>query len=481
MAWMRRRKFLAGAGAAAATFWVSRGRGHGAGDEVRVGILGLGGKGRQHSQVFHEIEGVRVVALCDPDSDRQDKAAGWFKKRGDAVEVYADLRRLLDREDIDAVVVATANHWHALAAIWACQAGKDVYVEKPVAWSVWEGQQLVAAARRHGRIVQAGTQQRSEVALRGDLIEFVRSGALGKILWAHGIIWKPREPIPRRATPGEPTEKVDYDLWCGPSPKMALERERLHYDWHWIWRTGNGDMGNLGVHQFDVCRWFCGYRGLPRRVMSLGGRFVWDDAGEAPNTQLAIFDYEGAPIYFSVRTLPSRPGSPVMDQMRGTRDASIVQCENGHVVGGWNGGLVYDAAGKLVRKVTPDGGGTHQANFIEAVRSRKRTDLHADIEEGHVSTAACELANVAHRVGAAAPPGEIEEASRALPHAAEAVGGYIEHVGQHVDLRTRPITLGPWLEVDREAGRIVGTHAEAANALLRRQEDRAPFVVPEMG
>lgn len=476
----RRQLLSSTAGAAAAWATAPTARILGANEDIRVGILGLGGKGRSHSQIFHELDGVRVVALCDPDADRQTKAQGWFKKRGDQVDVYSDLRKVLERDDIDAVVVATANHWHALAMIWACQAGKDVYVEKPVSWSVWEGRQMVAAARKYDRIVQAGTQQRSEIALRDNLIETVHSGELGKVQWAHGLIWKPRTPIPKRETPGMPVENVDYDLWCGPSPVVPLKRQNLHYDWHWIWRTGNGDMGNLGVHQFDVCRWFCGYDSLPRRVMSVGGRFTWDDAGQAPNTQLAIYDYEDAPIFFSVRTLPTEPGSTQMDIIRETRDSSIVQCEHGYVKGGWNAGLIYDNDGKLIRKIAPDGGAGHQANFIAAVRSRKREDLHAEIREGYLSSASCELINIAHRVGAPTPPEEIREQVKGMPGAEETVDSLIEHVKRHVSLADEPITLGPWIEYDRETDRFVGPHAEEANAQLRRPEDREPFVVPEI-
>jgi len=366
-------------------------------------------------------------------------------------------------------------------AIWACQAGKDVYVEKPVSWSVWEGCQLVAAARKHNRIVQAGTQQRSEIALRDDLVEYLRSGQLGKILWAHGIIWKPHGPIARRTPPAMPEDPVDYDLWCGPSPLVPLERKNLHYDWHWAWRTGNGDMGNLGVHQFDVCRWICGYAGLPRRVLSLGGRFALEnDAGEAPNSQIAVFDYPGAPIYFSVRTLTTRPDSPQMDHLRSVRDSNIVQCEHGYATGGWGGGFVYDNDGKLIRKVMPDGGGTHQANFIRAVRSRNRAELHAEIEEGHISSAACEMVNVAHRVGAAATPGQIREMAGDMPHARETVDAFLDHVGRHADLAATPVTLGPWLDLAPNGRIASGPYADAANALLRRPEDRAPFVVPEI-
>lgn len=477
---LTRRSFLTTATSAAAACALPTARVLGANGDIRIAVLGLGGKGRQHSQRFSEIPGVRVVALCDPDTDRQAQAGDWFKKRGAAVETCSDLRRVLDRKDIDAVVVATANHWHALATIWACQAGKDVYVEKPVSWSVWEGRQMVAAARKYNRIVQAGTQQRSEVVLRDNLIDFVRSQQLGKIQWAHGLIWKPREPIPKRDAPGMPVEKVDYDLWCGPSPKVPLMRQRLHYDWHWAWHTGNGDMGNLGVHQFDVCRWFCGYDRLPRRVLSVGGRFTWDDAGEAPNTQLAVFDYEEAPIFFSVRTLPAKPGSSQMDYFRQTQDASLVQCEHGYVKGGWNGGLIYDNDGKLIRKMPADGGGGHQANFIAAVRSRKREELHADIHEGYLSSASCELVNIAHRAGGDASPESIREQVRGVPGAEETVGSLIEHIQQHVSLAKEPITLGPWIEIDPKTGRITGPNAGTVNAQLRRSQDREPFVVPEI-
>ncbi|NLP10262.1 Gfo/Idh/MocA family oxidoreductase, partial [bacterium] len=255
----------------------------GVNEDVRVGIIGIRSKGAQHIEEFYKIPGVRVVALCDADLDILHRETDKFSSRKEPVAAYQDLRRLLDDPQIDAVAIATPNHWHSLAAIWACQAGKDVYVEKPVSHTVREGRKLVEAARKYNRIVQAGTQNRSDTGFR-EAIEFIRQGHIGKILYAHGVWYKERTSIGRVTQPQPVPASVDYNLWTGPAKMQPLMRRRLHYDWHWFWEYGDGEMANIGVHQIDDCRFALNLNHYPKRLWSLGGRFVFDDDGETPNT-----------------------------------------------------------------------------------------------------------------------------------------------------------------------------------------------------
>ena len=269
----------------------------GANDAIRVGVVGVRGKGGHHLEMLREIAGVRVVALCDVDETVLNGRAAELSTAGIQVAKHMDIRKLLEDKDVDAVSIATPNHWHSLMAVWACQAGKDVYLEKPISHNVWEGRKVVEAAAKYNRIVQAGTQSRSDEALL-ELAAYLRSGALGRILRARGFCYKRRESIGKVAGPQPIPAGVNYDLFCGPAPLEPLRRAQLHYDWHWVWATGNGDIGNQGVHEMDMCRWMLGEETLPRSVFSIGGRFVENDDAETPNTQIAVYDYASAPVDF---------------------------------------------------------------------------------------------------------------------------------------------------------------------------------------
>ena len=451
----------------------------GANEDIRMAVVGFRSKGAQHIGVFDKLDGVRVVALCDPDREILSREVAKFKEHNQKVDEYADVRKLLDDKKIDAVVTGSPNHWHALITVWACQAGKDVYVEKPASHNVWEGQKMIEAARKHGRIVQVGTQNRSDVGLRA-AIEYIRQSNLGKILWVHGLWFKRRPSIGRVSGPVKVPSHIDYNLWTGPAPLVPLMRERLHYDWHWVWSTGNGDMGNLGAHQIDDCRWAAGYSGLPRRVMSVGGRFGYVDDGETPNTQLVIFDYKPAPIIIEIRGLPREKGLRQMDHYRGIRSGNIIQCEHGYFAGGRGGGWAYDNDGKKIKQFPGDGGGGHQANFIKAMRSRKVNDLNADIVEGHLSAALCHMANISYQLGQQSSPEQIKEIIRGNKEALETFERLQAHLAANeVDLKKTPAVLGPWLKWDLGKEKFVGDFpARWANELLRR-EYREPFVVPE--
>ncbi|OPZ71806.1 MAG: Inositol 2-dehydrogenase [bacterium ADurb.Bin478] len=452
----------------------------GSNGDVRVGIIGIRSKGAQHIEEFYKIPGVRVVALCDADLDILHRETDKFSIRKEPVAAYQDLRRLLDDPQVDAVVIATPNHWHSLAAIWACQAGKDVYVEKPVSHTVWEGRKLVEAARKYNRIVQAGTQNRSDTGFR-EAIEFIRQGHIGKVLYAHGVWYKERNPIGRVTQPQPIPASVDYNLWTGPAKMQPLMRKRLHYDWHWFWEYGDGEMANIGVHQIDDCRFALNLNHYPKRLWSLGGRFVFDDDGETPNTHLTVLDYGDIPVIVQVRNLYRAKGQRAMDHLRGTRDGNVLQCEGGYFVGGRGGGSVYDNDKKRIKQFPGDGGGQHQANFIDAVRSRRVQDLHGEIEQGHITSALCHLANIAHRIGRSADVDEIKAAVKDSGSEAQAaVESVIEHLLRNeVDLKKQPLTLGPWLAWDAEKERCVGPFAGKANKYLSRKKYRKPFVIPK--
>jgi predicted dehydrogenase len=370
---------------------------------------------------------------------------------------------------VDTVSIAAPNHWHALAAIWAMQAGKHVYVEKPVSHNVSEGRRIVQVAEKTGRLCQAGTQNRSDGALAA-AGEFIRSGKLGDVTFARSIIYGGRGSIGPRGMYEVPRQ-VDYNLFMGPAADVPLTRPNLHYDWHWDWNTGNGELGNNNIHYIDICRWMMGLKGLGDSVISVGGRLGYEDAGETPNTQMVVHTFGPVTVVQEVRGLKSDPFS---EKFRA-----------GHVIHGTEGFIaessLFDPDGKFVRKFEGDKE-NHFANFIKAVRDDRREDLNADILEGHQSSALCHVGNISYRLG--------------QPEAPEAIAGRLESYGLHedvpktfarmaghlrengVDLERTRLTLGPLLRI--EPGSEVFSDHREANALLTR-EYRRPFVVPAEG
>jgi len=458
-----------------------------ANEDVRVAVVGVRSKGNHHLQQFKGIAGCRVVAVCDVDAHVLARRVSEFEKENNKVTACADYRKLLDDPSIDAVVLATPNHWHALQTIWACQAGKDVYVEKPISHNIWEGRKCVEAARKYNRIVQAGTQSRSAGELH-QAFAYIRAGHLGKILWARALCYKPRESIGKTSGPQPVPPHIDYDLWSGFAPLVPPRRNSangtVHYDWHWFWPYGGGEIANQAPHQLDICRWFLGEPGLPPTVMSIGGRFGYDDDAETPNTQIAVFGYERAPLIVEVRGLPAKAGLRAMDAYRGIRIGAIIQCEGGCFAAGESGGgFIYDNDGKRIKPFTGAGGGGHAANFIAAVRSRKSSDLNAPIEEGHVSTALCHLANISHRLGAEKTNDDSNETIASDELTKEALGRMIEHLrANQIEVAATPSVIGPRLALEPEAERFVTKQRYDlgfwANTLLTRHY-RKPFVVPE--
>ena len=384
----------------------------GANDRLNVGAVGVGGRGMVHLGLLMRQPNTKISAVCDINQAAQERAMALVEKvQGHKPKAFSDMRRLLEDKEIDAVSMATPNHWHALAMIWACQAGKDVYVEKPACHNVWEGLQMIAAARKYNRMVQVGSQSRS-TAMKMRAIELLRQGVIGKVFMAKGICYKWRPSIGR--TPDQPTPAgIDWDLFLGPAPMRPFSQNRFKYNWHWFWDTGNGDLGNQGVHELDICRWALGEAGMPESVSSTGGKFLYDDDQETPNVQSSVFDYGDRRIVFEVHGVHTGTDSGLIGDV-----GNIFYGSDGYMALDHYGFRVFKgkgcptlAAGALAcrreltmeeKVATPDGGfdaPAHFANFLKAVRSRKREDLTADIEVGVASASLCHLAHISYRLG----------------------------------------------------------------------------------
>lgn len=454
----------------------------GANDAIRIAIIGLGTKGRQHLQVLSGRPDVRVTALCDLDSAALSNALKGAEAKKLTPFTTTDPREIMTRNDVDAVIVAAGNHWHALLSVWACQAGKDVYCEKPMTHTVWEGRKMIEAAQKYKRIVQVGTQYRSEKGLN-EGIKFIHSGQLGKLQHVHAVYYGARGSIGRR-NPWYPTN-LNYDLFCGPAPMAPLERDKLHYDWHWSWDTGNGELGNNGVHILDAAMRMVQSDAPARRVLGIGGRYVHQGVAETPNSQIAVYDFPNAPVIYEGRALTAKPGAGYMDAVAGIRVGVVAYCEGGYLTG-LTGSVAYDPTGKLIQKFAGDGGGlTHMSNFLTAIRSRNASELAAPVTIGHVSASICHYGNISLRIGKPADTSTITQALEAMPAAAKITDSLQKHLGVHgIDLDKQPLTLGDWLEVDGAQDTVTsvgsGDQARLERArYLVHEAQRPPFVIPE--
>lgn len=441
-----------------------------ANDKIHIAIIGLNSRGLDHVKGYLNHNEVEIVALCDADTAVIPKASDLIEKAGKPKpKAVQDIRELLAMKEIDAVSIATPNHWHSLAAIWAMQHGKDVYVEKPISHNVSEGRRTVEFAQKLNRICQSGTQSRSNQACR-EAIDYIHSGKLGKVTLSRGLCYKPRTSIGKADGPQMPPSTVNYDLWLGPAPQKSVERKRFHYDWHWFWDYGCGDLGNQGIHQMDIARWALGKSVLPNSVMSIGGRFGYVDDGQTPNTELSFFDYGDSHLIFEVRGLKT-------EGLEGVKIGNIVYGAEGYVVFSDNYGkaAAFDNSHTKVKDFS--GGGDHFGNFIKAVQSRKASDLHAPIVEGHLSSALCHLGNISCRLGAPQPFNPKTKAFGDDKEAYETYGRFEQHlVDNGVNLEETKYLLGPQLKFDPRAEKFRGN--PQANALLTR-EYRKGFEVPE--
>ncbi|TWT77336.1 putative oxidoreductase YvaA [Posidoniimonas polymericola] len=480
MARHTRRFFLGSTAAAAAGLAIrpTRTLAAGASRDVTMGFIGMGGRGGEVFRQFIGDKNIRVGAFCDPDTDHLAKYA---KDYPDA-KIETDLRRVIDNPDIDAVMITTPNHWHCLAAIWAVQAGKHVYVEKPLSHNVWEGRQLVNAIDKHKVVAQIGTQQRSD-PLQAEAKQFLHADQkLGKPQYVQACRFGVREPIGKRDTPLTPPESLDYSLWLGPAADQPLYRDRLHYDWHWNFNTGNGEMGNWGPHILDDIRnvAFQDEVTIPTRVFACGGRVLWEDAGESPNLHMAYYDTPVMPVFLGLSNLPARPGAKGALRFRGVESGYVVQCEDGYYTGWRAGGRAYDANGKLLREFKGDGGSRHVDNFLTAIREDDATLLNAPVVQGHHSTNWCHLANIAVQSGGRVDGEKIPGVADGSPGWDQLLGVMQEHVASHgLDATHAGSRMSEVLSVDPENERFTGSGSDKANQYLRR-EYRDGFAVPEI-
>lgn len=462
--------------------------------EIRVAVVGFNSRGGNHIADLLKISGVKLAALCDIDEAVLAKGKKNVEGKGANVATFTDVRKLLESKDIDAISTAAPNHWHSLMGVWACQAGKDSYIEKPISHNVREGRVLAEAARKYGRIVQCGTQSRSSVGIRA-AVKWAQAGGLGKLLWARGTCHRRRPNIGKCDGPLPWPAGIDQDLWFGPAQVKPIMRKKLHYDWHWVWDTGNGDLGNQGVHQFDIARWFMGENALSPKVWSVGGRLGYVDDGETPNTMFTVHEYEKAPLIFEVRGLPQQTGTEKMDIYRGTVSVGVyLQYEGGHIeVPNYVGCGVFDKQGKLMKAYgafkakdgdesakseTAGRDESHHQNWANAIRNRKREELHAEITEGHLSSALCHTSNISYVLGRKQAPGEILEKVKANREAADSFERMKEHLAKNgVDIAKEQLTLGEFLTMDPKTEKFIGN--AAADKLLTR-EYRKPYVVPDV-
>ena len=500
MSQLSRRRFVQGAAAASAAFPLftiagtkASGRVIGANDTIRIGVAGTGGRGGSHMSAWTSEEKVQITYLIDPDTSKVEKAAQTVEGRQKTKpKTVQDIRQALDDKELDAVSVATCNHWHSLITIWACQAGKDVYVEKPISHNVFEGRKCVEAAKKYNRVVQHGTQSRSSLNF-ARAVAAVHSGKYGKLLVSRGSASKPGKG---RSSIGfqpisTPPSGFDFNLWLGPAPLQPFHKNLHPYNWHWFWDTGNGEIGNQGVHQMDIARWGIKESNLPTKVYSLGGRFLHDGPDQAvtPNMQMSVMEFgDGGPILlFEVRGLTGdkkRPDFPqdVSNQFFMTdgviRDAGEGR-RGGYMFYPKNGGdpqkLDVPEPKMAVADAFPA--------FINAMRTRKPEDNNCDAEVAHYSAACCHLGNISYRLGAG-EPGNYQDCqsltgqnkNKEVTAALEKIHDNCKGYGLPIDEMTW--TVGPALTFDPKVERFTGQRADEANKLLTR-DYRAPFIVPQ--
>jgi predicted dehydrogenase len=471
-----RRDFLkcsAAVGFAATALTISgtkaSGRVLGANDRIRIAVTGVNHQGKSHLEVYCSMKkNVEIAYVVDPDRRLWGPRGSFVQQlAGNMPKCVEDLRKALDDKDLDAVSIATPHHWHSLLGIWACQAGKDVYVEKPCSHNVHEGRKLVEAARKYDRIVQHGTQSRSDLSTAVQ-VAAVRSGRYGKLLISYGYASKPRPSIGFKVSQ-EPPKELDFDIWLGPAPRQPYHENLVHYNWHWFWDFGNGEIGNQGVHQMDIARWAMPDGALPQSAISFGGRFGYKDQGQTPNTQLTIIDFGDAKLFFEDRGLVDNKTKKVANEFYTTE--GVIKDGKFFPKGKSEGEPLME-----VQVTVPQGG--HFANFIDCVRSRKREDLSAEVLEGHRSATLCHLGNISYRLGTDVPFVPETKAFGDDKAAYEALESMQQHLidADKLKLDSSVYRLGRRLSFDAKTEKFIRDHE--ANELLTRLY-REPFVVPD--
>jgi Oxidoreductase family, NAD-binding Rossmann fold len=448
-------------------------------DKLRVAVIGVNGQGGAHLGEWLKNPDVDLVAVCDCDPNAYAKhEKKTFKDLQNKPRYEQDIRKLLEDKTIDAVSIATPNHWHALAAVWAMQAGKDVYVEKPCSHNVHEGRVMTDWARKLGRMCQMGVQSRSMTGMR-ETLDFVHSGKIGKVSAAQAICYRERKSIGLVDSPAPLPDGLDFDLWAGPAPNVVPTRKRLHYDWHWVGVTGNGDLGNQNPHELDKARWGLQKQELPKRVVSLGGRLGYIDNGDVANSQVTIYQWDDAMMISDVRGLPIKPqtfGLKNCPPLGGA--ANIWYGTEGYVVGpNYQSGVAFDWDGNQLGKWTGGEYQAHFANFVKAIRSRNHKDLHLDIEDGHLSSALAHLGNVSWRQGKVVPEGTKPSLLADNKHVQATLANFEEHLkADGVNFAETKLYLGEELTIDPKTELST---SDSANQLFRR-EYRKGFELPEV-
>ena len=390
----------------------------GANDRVNVGIVGLGGRGNDHMNYYGSLNGdCRIAAICDVNQAARERASAKILKDGGySPKEFSDMRALFESKEVDAVSLPLPNHWHALAAIWACQAGKDVYVEKPACHNIFESRKMVEAARKYKRMVQVGSQSRT-IPYKVEACKMVREGAIGEVYMVRGLCYRRRFSIGH--APDEPVPPgVDWDKFLGPAQMKPYSKNRFAYNWHWMFDTGNGDVGNQGVHEMDIGLMGLEGTAFPKTVMSSGGKFVWDDDQETPNTLQTTFNFGKVEMTFEVRNLPTP--TEALAALKPNYVGNIFFGSKGFLVVDHDGYKLYASSGAAISGEAARGAGAggqekyelvksgkasgedtapHMKNFLDAVRSRDYRSLHAEIAIGARSAAFCHLANNAYRLG----------------------------------------------------------------------------------
>ena len=431
---------------------------------IHVAIMGAGGRGQSHIAGFaDEKKGTIVTHICDVDEKQGQRSCDATAERqgGKRPTYVADVRKMLEDKSIHAVSIAAPNHWHSLGAIWAVQAGKDVYVEKPVSHNVVEGRRLVQTARRHNRMVQTGTQCRSNPGII-NAMAFIHSGGIGEVAVARGFCYKPRPSIGPKGDYSIPAG-IDYDLWTGPARMLPLTRPRFHYDWHWQWEYGNGDLGNQGIHQMDLCRWALGESRLSENVFSLGGRLGYEDAGQTANTQLIVHDYGKKQLSFEVRGLKT-------DRYQGVDVGLIVEGSEGYlVIPSYDSATAFTPDGDVIQTFQGGNDSYHYKNFQDAVRARDHKLLNADVEEGHISSALCHLGNISMQLGELVPAQEVAPKVTKIAGPSQSILTWnrtVEHLASN-GVKDFSVHVGPQLPFDPITERF--TSNDSAQSLLTRE------------
>ncbi len=474
-----RRRFIKGSLAASLAVPMSTwSRAAGANERISCAVIGAGGQGGGH---FLDAVGMKhgnqAVAVCDADMAAVDRRVAEAAKQNVKVTGYQDYRKMLENKDIEAVIIATPNHLHTLIAIAALQAGKHVYVEKPVSHNIHEGRLLAEHAKKHAKlIVQHGMQRRSDEGWE-KIREFVKSGAIGKPVVSRGFCYKPRESIGKCSGPQQPPATVDYSLWCGPREMEPLTRKKLHYDWHWQWPWGNGDIGNQGPHQTDVARWLIDDpQTCPERVISIGGRFGYDDDATTANTQIAFYDFKPVPVIFEVRGLPRADmnfGGGMSAYKGGIRVGNVIECEGGYVAEG----KAYDKDNKAVAKFEKNDGPGHRKHFFDAIKKGKIEATHGALT-GHLSAALAHMANHSYRLGKTASQEQIAATIKSNPLFTETFERMLTHLKDNkLEGDLSKIVLGPMLTMDPATEKYTGEFAAEANK-LDMETYRKEFSIP---